>query len=164
MTENTFWRDLTSGKFAQMVRDEARGEQLNNSREVYNVMKPLFAENDDVETFFCLFLNGRNRIISIEKMFSGSISSAAIYPREIVKRVITLKACAVVIAHNHPSGSTDPSNDERLITRKILIALATIDVQLLDHIVVGDSYFSMADNGWINSIQEEFKGLLSNQR
>ena len=164
MTENTFWRDLTSGKFAQMVRDEARGEQLNNSREVYNVMKPLFAENDDVETFFCLFLSGRNRIISIEKMFSGSISSAAIYPREIVKRVITLKACAVVIAHNHPSGSTDPSNDERLITRKILIALATIDVQLLDHIVVGDSYFSMADNGWIKSIQEEFKGLLSNQR
>ena len=87
MTENTFWRDLTSGKFAQMVRDEARGEQLNNSREVYNVMKSLFAENDDVETFFCLFLDGRNRIISIEKMFSGSISSAAIYPREIVKRV-----------------------------------------------------------------------------
>ncbi len=112
MTENTFWRDLTSGKFAQMVRDEARGEQLNNSREVYNVMKPLFAQNDDVETFFCLFLNGRNRIISIEKMFAGSISSAAIYPREIVKRVIALKACAVVMAHNHPSGSTDPSNDD----------------------------------------------------
>jgi DNA repair protein RadC len=164
MTENTFWRDLTSGKFAQMVRDEARGEQLNNSREVYNVMKPLFAENDDVETFFCLFLNGRNRIISIEKMFAGSISSAAIYPREIVKRVIALKACAVVMAHNHPSGCPNPSNDDRLITRKILIALASIDVQLLDHIVVGDSYYSMADSGWIKSIQEEFKGLLCNQR
>ena len=164
MTENTFWRDLTSGKFAQMVRDEARGEQLNNSREVYNVMKPLFAQNDDVETFFCLFLNGRNRIISIEKMFSGSISSAAIYPREIVKLVIALKACAVVMAHNHPSGCPNPSNDDRLITRKILIALASIDVQLLDHIVVGDSYYSMADSGWIKSIQEEFKGLLCNQR
>ncbi|MGB5922671.1 MAG: JAB domain-containing protein [Syntrophobacteria bacterium] len=50
------------------------------------------------------------------------------------------------------------------MTRKILMALATIDVQLLDHIVVGDSYYSMADNGWIKSIQEEFKGLLSNQR
>ena len=164
MTENTFWRDLTSGKFAQMVRDEARGEELKNSREVYNVMKPLFAENHDVETAYCLFLDGRNRIVSIEKMFSGSISSAAIYPREIVKRVLALKACAVVMAHNHPSGSTEPSNDDRLITRKILIALATIDVQLLDHIVVGDSYFSMADNGWIKSIQEEFKGLLCNQR
>ena len=164
MTENTFWRDLTSGKFAQMVRDEARGEELKNSRAVYNVMKPLFAENDDVETFFCLFLSGRNRIISIEKMFAGSISSAAIYPREIVKRVIALKACAVVMAHNHPSGCPNPSNDDRLITRKILMALASIDVQLLDHIVVGDSYYSMADNGWIKSIQEEFKGLLCNQR
>ena len=137
MTENTFWRDLTSGKFAQMVRDEARGEQLNNSREVYNVMKPLFAENDDVETFFCLFLNGRNRIISIEKMFSGSISSAAIYPREIVKQVIALKACAVVMA------------------------LATIDVQLLDHIVIGDGYTSMADRGFITAVTEEFKKLLA---
>ena len=159
MTENTFWRDLTSGKFAQMVRDEARGEQLNNSREVYNVMKPLFAENDDVETFFCLFLDGRNRIISIEKMFSGSISSAAIYPREIVKRVIALKACAVVMAHNHPSGSTDPSNDDRRITKTIAMALATIDVQLLDHIVIGDGYTSMADRGFIKGVREEFKKL-----
>jgi DNA repair protein RadC len=159
MTENTFWRDLTSGKFAQMVRDEARGEQLNNSREVYNVMKPLFAENDDVETFFCLFLNGRNRIISIEKMFAGSISSAAIYPREIVKRVIALKACAVVMAHNHPSGSTDPSNDDRRITKMIAMALATIDVQLLDHLIIGDGYHSMADRGLIKEIKEEFKKL-----
>ena len=160
MTENTFWRDLTSGKFAQMVRDEARGEQLNNSREVYNVMKPLCAENDDVETFFCLFLNGRNRIISIEKMFSGSISSAAIYPREIVKQVIALKASAVIVAHNHPSGCPNPSNDDRLITRKIAMALATIDVQLLDHIVVGKGYFSMADEGWLKAVNEEFKKLL----
>jgi DNA repair protein RadC len=161
MTENTFWRDLTSGKFAQMVRDEARGEELKNSREVYNVMKPLFAENDDVETFFCLFLNGRNRIISIEKMFSGSISSAAIYPREIVKRVIALKACAVVMAHNHPSGSTDPSNDDRRITKTIAMALATIDVQLLDHLVIGDGYTSMADRGFIKGVTEEFKRLLA---
>ena len=159
MSENTFWRDLTSGKFAQMVRDEARGEELKNSRAVYNVMKPLFAENDDVETFFCLFLNGRNRIISIEKMFSGSISSAAIYPREIVKRVIALKACAVVMAHNHPSGSTDPSNDDRRITKTIAMALATIDVQLLDHIVIGEGYHSMADRGLIKHITEEFKKL-----
>jgi DNA repair protein RadC len=78
--------------------------------------------------------------------------------------VIALKTSAVIVAHNHPSGCPNSSNDDRLITRKILMALATIDVQLLDHIVVGDSYFSMADNGWIKSIQEEFKGLLCNQR
>ena len=164
MNEIEFWCDLVSGRFARMVREEAKGRELNNSREAYHVMKPLVAENHDVETVYCVFLDGRNRIISIEKMFSGSISSAAIYPREIVKRVIALKACAVIVAHNHPSGCTEPSNDDRLITRKILIALASIDVQLLDHIVVGDSYYSMADSGWIKSIQEEFKGLLCNQR
>ena len=161
MTEKTFWRDLTSGKFAQMVQDEARGEELKNSREVYNVMKPLFAENHDVETAYCLFLDGRNRIVSIEKMFSGSISSAAIYPREIVKRVLALKACAVVMAHNHPSGSTDPSTEDRRITKMIAMALATIDVQLLDHIVIGDGYTSMADRGFITAVTEEFKRLLA---
>ena len=151
MTENTFWRDLTSGRFAQMVRDEARGEQLNNSREVYNVMKPLFAQNDDVETFYCLFLNGRNRIISIEKMFSGSISSAAIYPREIVKRVIALKTSAVIVAHNHPSGNLNPSESDTRITQKIKEAGNVMDIQLLDHLIItpGEDYYSFADNGVI---------------
>ena len=159
MNEIEFWCDLVSGRFARMVREEAKGRELNNSREAYHVMKPLFAENHDVETVYCVFLDGRNRIISIEKMFSGSISSAAIYPREIVKRVIALKACAVVMAHNHPSGSTDPSNDDRRITKTIAMALATIDVQLLDHIVIGDGYTSMADRGFIKGVQEEFKKL-----
>ena len=57
------------------------------------------------------------------------------------------------------SGCFNPSNDDRLITRKIQFALATIDVQLIDHIVVGDICFSMADNGWIKSIYEEFEGV-----
>jgi DNA repair protein RadC len=161
MNEIEFWCDLVSGRFARMVREESKGRELNNSREAYHVMKPLFAENHDVETVYCVFLDGRNRIISIEKMFSGSISSAAIYPREIVKRVIALKACAVVMAHNHPSGSTDPSNDDRRITKTIAMALATIDVQLLDHIVIGDGYTSMADRGFIKGVQEEFKTLLA---
>ena len=161
MNEIEFWCDLVSGRFARMVIEEAKGRELNNSREAYHVMKPLFAENHDVETVYCVFLDGRNRIISIEKMFSGSISSAAIYPREIVKRVIALKACAVVMAHNHPSGSTDPSNDDRRITKTIAMALATIDVQLLDHIVIGDGYTSMADRGFVKGVQEEFKRLLA---
>ncbi len=161
MTENTFWRDLTSGKFAQMVREETRGERLTNPQEVYNVMKPLFAENNDVEAVYCIFLDGKNCIISIDKMFVGSISSAVIYPRELIKRVIALRACAAVMAHNHPSGSTDPSTDDRRITKMIAMALATIDVQLLDHVIVGDGYTSMADRGFITAVTEEFKRLLA---
>jgi DNA repair protein RadC len=161
MTETTFWEDLKSGKFARMVREEAKGQFLGSSREVYHVMKPLFAEVDDVETFYCLFLDTRNRILSIERMFTGTITLAAVYPREIVKRVIAVKASGVVLAHNHPSGSPTPSPEDMRITRAILFALTAIDVQLHDHIVVAEGFYSMADHGLIQSYREEFKNIIA---
>jgi len=161
MTETTFWEDLKSGKFARMVREEARGQYLTSSREVYHVMKPLFAEVDDVETFYCLFLDTRNRILSIERMFTGTITLAAVYPREIVKRVIAVKASGVVLAHNHPSGSPTPSPEDMRITRAILFALTAIDVQLHDHIVVAEGFYSMADHGLIQSYREEFRNIIA---
>ena len=62
-----FWNDLKSGKFASMVKESARGQQLANPKEVYNTLKPLFAAQDDVEAFYCIFLNAKNKMISIEK-------------------------------------------------------------------------------------------------
>ena len=76
-----FWKDLKSGVFVSMVKESAKGETLSNPTEVYNALKPLFAEQDDVECLFGIFLNGKNRIMAIEKLFSGSITSSAIYPR-----------------------------------------------------------------------------------
>ena len=105
----TFWKELKSGRFVSMVREVCQGQELSNSQEVYNVMKPLFAENDDVETVYSLFLNAKNRILAIEKIFSGTISSSVIYPRELIKRVIALKSTAIVLTHNHPSGFAEPS-------------------------------------------------------
>lgn len=159
MTDSIFWDDLRSGKFARMVKDEARGQQLNSSREVYNVMKPLFAESDDVETIYSVFLDARNRIICIEKLFSGTLSHSVVYPRELIKRVIALKGAAVILAHNHPSGCTEPSVDDLRITRVLTIALLSIDVQLHDHLVIGDGYHSMADHGLIKRIKDEFTRL-----
>ena len=97
---SAFWKDLKSGHFVSMVKEASQGQTLSNSREVYNVMKPLFVENDDVETVYCIFLNAKNRILAIEKMFSGSISASAIYPRELVKRILALKSSAIVLTHN----------------------------------------------------------------
>jgi DNA repair protein RadC len=80
---------------------------IMNSQSAYNLMKPWFArEADDVESVFCIFLNAKNEILSIEKIFSGTISAAMIYPRELIKRILALKATAIVMAHNHPSGDT----------------------------------------------------------
>ncbi|MCJ7685211.1 MAG: JAB domain-containing protein, partial [Desulfobacteraceae bacterium] len=148
---STFWEDLKSGHFVSMVKETSQGQILSNSQEVYNVMKPLFVENDDVETVYCIFLNAKNRILAIEKMFSGTISSSAIYPRELIKRIIALKSSAIVLTHNHPSGFVEPSAEDKAITVRMAIAMASIDVDLHDHIIIGDGFHSMADSGLLNT-------------
>jgi len=110
MTESTFWKELTSGKFAQMVKEESKGKELSSPHEVFNIVKPMFAEKDDVERIYCIFLDTKNQVLAIEEMFSGSILSSVIYPREIIKRVMALKASAMILTHNHPTGCTEPSN------------------------------------------------------
>lgn len=160
MTETTFWEELRSGKFAQMVKEESKGKELSSPNEVFNIVKPMFAEKDDVERIYCIFLDTKNQVLAIEEMFSGSILSSVIYPREIIKRVIDLKASAVVLTHNHPCGSIEPSNEDRMITRKIAIALESIDVKLHDHIIIGNGFHSMADSGFMGNIKEHFNKLL----
>jgi DNA repair protein RadC len=163
MTEpNTskFWEDVKSGRFASMVKESAKGQALQNSRELYHVLKPLFAEVDDVETVYGIFLDSKNHILAIEKLFTGSISAASIYTREIVKCLIRHKATAFLLAHNHPSGQTVPSQEDKSITMKIGIASASIDVSFHDHIIIGDGYYSMADNGWMKTVYERFNNML----
>ena len=157
---STFWEDLKSGHFVSMVKEASQGQTLSNSQEVYNVMKPFFVENDDVETVFCIFLNTKNRILAIEKMFSGTISSSAIYPRELVKRIIAHKSSAIVMTHNHPSGFVEPSAEDKAITVRMAIALASIDVTLHDHIIIGEGFFSMADSGFLKSVRSRYDDLL----
>jgi len=159
--EKSFWEHLRSGRFAKMVKEASRGQELSSPHEVFNILKPIFAENDDVERLYCIFLDTRNRVLAIDKMFSGSLSNSSVYPREILKRVIMLKAGGVVISHNHPSGSTVPSDDDKQITRKIVIALESIDVKLHDHIIVGDGYYSMSECGIIKGFTAHFNELLS---
>ncbi len=157
---STFWEDLKSGHFVSMVKESSQGQTLSNSREVYNVMKPLFAETDDVETVYCIFLNAKNKILAIEKMFSGTISASEIYPRELVKRILDLKSSAIVLTHNHPSGFVEPSAEDKAITIRMTIALESIDVTLHDHIIIGDGFHSMADSGFLKGVGRRFKDLL----
>jgi DNA repair protein RadC len=156
----TFWEDLKSGRFASMVKESSKGQSVSNSREVYNIMKPMFAEKDDVEAVYCIFIDAKNNILGIEKVFSGSLTASAIYPREIVKRLLKLKASAFVMVHNHPSGDLTPSIEDKSITIKVGIAAASIDVSFHDHIIIGDGYHSMADTGWLKKVSSRFSNLL----
>jgi len=162
-TEKTFWKDLTSGKFARMVKEESRGQYLKSSTETFHVMKPIFAKIDDVERMYCIFMDTKNNILSIDKVATGSLTSSSIYPRELIKLALKYKAGSVVISHNHPSGDPHPSNEDKLMTLKLTFAFKAIDVSLLDHIVVGDSYFSFADEGIMKDINTKFNNYLTMQ-
>lgn len=102
------------------------------------------------EVFACVLLNSRNQLIRYEELFSGSIDSANIYPREVVKLVLQFNSAKVIFAHNHPSGNCQPSQADKNITTLLIKALALIDVQVVDHIIIGEATFSMAEKGMLN--------------
>ena len=158
--KSQFWKDLRSGRFVSMVKESSKGQSLSNSQQAYNILKPLFAEEDDIEKVYFIFLDAQNKVLGIENLFSGSITNSSIYPREVVKRLIELKGSAFVMAHNHPSGDIEPSAEDKSMTIKVGIAAASIDVQFHDHIIIGDGYHSMADTGWLKSVSKQFSNLL----
>ncbi|MEY4757252.1 MAG: hypothetical protein RJA34_2150 [Pseudomonadota bacterium] len=102
------------------------------------------------EVFAVLFLDIQNRHIAMEEMFQGTLSQTSVYPREVVKRALRLDAAAVVLAHNHPSGSVQPSGADEALTRTLKAALALVDVRVLDHVIVGPGEaLSMAERGYL---------------
>lgn len=102
------------------------------------------------EVFAVLFLDTRHRPISCEELFRGSIDGATVHPREVVRRALAHNAAAVILAHNHPSGVAEPSQADRLITRRLQEALALVEVRVLDHLIIGDGTpVSLAARGWI---------------
>lgn len=102
------------------------------------------------EVFACLFLDNRHRVIAFEELFRGSLGGASVHPREVVRRCLVHNAAALILAHNHPSGTNEPSLDDRAITLKLRDALALIDVKVLDHLIVGDGEpISLAGRGWL---------------
>lgn len=100
------------------------------------------------EVFAALFLDNRHRVIEYRELFNGTIDSAAVYPREVVKRCLSCNAAAVIFAHNHPSGVAEPSDTDVRLTKKLSDALALVDVRVLDHLVIGQGVqTSLAERG-----------------
>lgn len=90
------------------------------------------------EVFCCLYLDNRHRVLGFEELFHGTINGAAVYPREVLRRVMAHNAAAVILAHNHPSGVAEPSQADESLTTRLKAALDLIDVRVLDHIIVGE--------------------------
>jgi DNA repair protein RadC len=107
-------------------------------------------ENDQhVERFAIMFLDSQNRLIECESMFTGTLTQTSVYPREVVRAALRHNAAAVVLTHNHPSGSTQPSRADETLTRTLKEVLALVDVRVLDHIITapGGQSLSMAQQG-----------------
>jgi DNA repair protein RadC len=100
--------------------------------------------------FAVLFLDNQHRLIEYVELFRGTIDAAAVYPREVVKETLSRNAAAVIFAHNHPSGSVEASQADRMLTDRLKQALALVDVRVLDHIIVaGNATVSFAERGWL---------------
>lgn len=100
------------------------------------------------ESFVVLFLDVKNRLLTAEEMFRGTLTHTSVYPREVVKAALARNAASVMLAHNHPSGTPEPSEADLLLTRALVQALALVDVRVLDHFVVaGSQVHSFAEHG-----------------
>jgi len=126
-----------------------RGVRINSSDTAKIAIQNKIG-NHECEMFACLFLDSSHRLLSFKEMFRGSVNCATVHPREVVKVALRLNAAAVVLAHNHPSGDSNPSPQDIELTNKLKEILKVIDVRVLDHLVVGDEITSMADSGHIS--------------
>ncbi|MGM1247504.1 JAB domain-containing protein [Serratia marcescens] len=100
------------------------------------------------EVFAAVFLDSQLQVLAYEPLFRGSVDTTAVYPRVIVQRALALNATALILAHQHPSGNTEPSAADRTLTAHLKTALATVDVRVVDHFIVGrGSPYSFAEAG-----------------
>ena len=126
-----------------------RDSALESPQAVRDYLKALL-RHEPHEVFGCLFMDSKHRMLAFEVLFRGSIDSASVYPRQVVKRALAHNAAAVIFCHNHPSGVPEPSEADRTLTQRLTEALDLIEVRVLDHFIVGEGEpLSMVEYGWM---------------
>lgn len=119
---------------------------ISKPQDVKNYLKLKIA-NKEHEVFSVMFLDTRHKLIAYEEMFRGTIDEASVYPREVVKKALEHNAAAIVLAHNHPSGDSTPSQADEKITFRLCVACKLMGIQVIDHLIIGESITSLAEKG-----------------
>lgn len=119
---------------------------ISGPGDVYELLRGRLAHLDR-ERFIVLLLNTKNAVIESHTVSIGTLSSAIVHPREIFKPAIQASAASIILAHNHPSGHTEPSREDREVTRRIVESGETIGIEVLDHLIIGDGYLSLKERG-----------------
>lgn len=153
-TQVAFDLEAVTHTALQMLLKELQRRNLHTTVDVFTT--PDIVKNyliltlalEEREHFHVLFLNNQHKLLLDVRLFSGTIDGASVYPREVVKQALQCNAAAVILAHNHPSGICVPSEADKSITAKIRQALTTVDIRILDHIIVGHmETYSFAEQG-----------------
>ena len=148
------YRPATEGQIVEAARQlvDKRMQRGTSFRDP-NVARTYFRDKlagMEREVFAAVFLDSRHQLIEFTELFHGTIDGAEVHPREVVRQAIRCNAAAAIVAHNHPSGSVEPSAADRVVTARLKQALCLVDVRLLDHIIVGGSQtLAMAERGWV---------------
>jgi len=147
---NVFGLKITQAVSRRFLADRIMDQDfMRSSEEVMEYLKHNLRDKTR-EIFMVIYLNGRNQILQMEELFEGTLTTSAVYPREVVKRALDHAAAALVFVHNHPSGNPKPSQDDITITKKLKEAAEAIDVSVHDHLIIaGNEVYSFADNGLI---------------
>jgi DNA repair protein RadC len=137
-------RALVRAELSEVMRER---DAMRSPTAVRDFLR-LMLKDQEFESFWVIFLDSQNRVLTAEAMFRGTLSQTSVYPREVVKRALQVNAAGLILAHNHPSGLAEPSEADRILTRALREALALIDVRVLDHFVVGSGMtVSFAERG-----------------
>ncbi len=125
--------------------------QINSSQDAYELIKPLY--NEDIlqykEIFMVLYLNRSNRVLGYHIHSIGSDIGTVISVKQVIGIALKVNSCSLILVHNHPSGNTKPSEQDIELTKRIKDAAGLFEIQVLDHLIIGDGYYSMSDHGVI---------------
>lgn len=149
VTRKSLTADQVLEKAAEILASRyARNGEFNKPESVKEYLTCKLGGHDR-EVFAVMLLDSQHHLIAYHELFYGTIDAAGVYPREIVKVALEANAAAVILAHNHPSGNPEPSCNDKRITKRIVDALALVDVRVLDHVIVGRTCISFAEQGFL---------------
>jgi len=135
----------------KIVRERRQGygtvRRVRDAAQVYEAFREEFSQLDR-EMLVVLLLDGKNQVLGFNVVSIGSLTAALVHPREVFKPVILANAAAVILLHNHPSGSAEPSAEDRALTERLERAGELLGIRVLDHIILGDGQYRSKGEGW----------------
>ena len=135
----------------KIIRERKQGygtvRRVRDAAQVYEAFREEFGQLDR-EMFVALLLDGKNQVLGFNVVSIGSLTAALVHPREVFKPVILANAAAVILLHNHPSGSPEPSAEDRALTERLERAGELLGIKVLDHVIIGDGAYRSKGEGW----------------